>query len=68
MKYIIKRTNGGRFSLYLMDNGFYSENLENARRFETEQQASDYLEDEKSDPQYDKPYMSEIQFFIEGVE
>lgn len=69
MKYIIKRNE--RFEsetiiAYLQESGHWG-NKGTARVFTDSEKAEDYIDVEKCDPIYDKPFMGECTFEIEEI-
>ncbi len=65
MKYVIKRTGYTTKPAYLTGNGWFDTyDIKNARSFGTKEDAEHYLESEKDDPKYDKPYMEGVTFEI----
>lgn len=69
MKYIIKRTErfeDAEFIQFVQASGFFG-SMETARRFETREDAEDYIDTEKTDPKYDRAYMGECTFTVEEV-
>ena len=68
MMFIIKRIEDGERVRFLDKNGWFTPKKEEARLFDGQQDAMDYIEDEKDDPKYDKPYIGKMEFIIEEVD
>ena len=68
MKYTIKQNDWTTVS-YINENGwFFAKTPEDARKFNTREEAESYMEDELCDPKYKKKYMQGVTLEVIEVE